>query len=408
MAIAEIVNRRIVIAAQSALGTIAATGAASARTIPFRPGSAGGLQKDSFSSDSIRPDHQYLVGRHGMRSGSFSLEQELQPGAHTAVLSSLLRAGWATPSTTGAQTNIGVNASTRTISRAAGSFVTDGFKVGDVVGAAGFATAANNGKPLRLLTVAALSMTYAADPQVTGANALVTESAGASVTIAATRKIQVPNTGHTKTYLTVEDWLPDVPQSERMVDALCGSASFDIQPGQMATATFNLIARDVQQGTTAYFSAPAASPTVPTLSGPVGVVRIGGTDSVVVTNVSLTIDGQAEVRPVVGANVSPDVFRSGLRVSGSFAAMFDATTFRDQFDAEATTSLYITLYTDSTSSATAMVFKMPLVKIMACTKSVDGPIVNLSCDFQSGYVDPTTVVEGSSIVIQDSAVTTTV
>ncbi len=71
-----------------------------------------------------------------------------------------MRSAFATAATTGAVTTIGLNATTRTISRSTGSFITDGFKVGDIVRATGFVASANNNKNLRITAVAALSMTY--------------------------------------------------------------------------------------------------------------------------------------------------------------------------------------------------------------------------------------------------------
>lgn len=76
--------------------------------------------------------------------------------------------------TTGTLTNVSVSGSTYT--RAAGSFITDGFGQGDEVYAAGFAASNNNGRSL-ISSVAALTMTVD--------RALTTASAGASVSIVA-------------------------------------------------------------------------------------------------------------------------------------------------------------------------------------------------------------------------------
>lgn len=57
-----------------------------------------------------------------------------------------------------------VNNTTTTITRTTGSFVTDGWQVGDVLIAAGLDTAADNGKPVVVLTVAATTLTFYGTP----------------------------------------------------------------------------------------------------------------------------------------------------------------------------------------------------------------------------------------------------
>lgn len=76
--------------------------------------------------------------------------------------------------TTGTVSNIG--ASGTVFTRAAGSFITDGFCIGDEITAAGFATSANNGVAM-VTAISAL--------QLTTDKALTTEAAGASVSIVA-------------------------------------------------------------------------------------------------------------------------------------------------------------------------------------------------------------------------------
>lgn len=404
MGIAEISNRKIVIGKQSALGTAVAAGGTS-KYYNHKPDTAGGLKKDTFSSDSIRTDQTVQNARHGLRSVDFTLSQELQLGGHTELIAAACRAAWASGSTTGAQTNIGINTSTRTISRAAGSFITDGFKVGDIVRAAGFATTANNGKNLRLLTVTALAMTYAADAWLTGAG-MATEAAGASVTITVPgKKVATPSSGHTKDYFTVEDWHSDVPQGTLMTDCVVGSVAIDVNPGAQATIKFGLtgLAADLTR-TSAYFSAATAASTGSLLAGPEGKLNFAGNDSAVVSGLQINMAGSADVKAVVGSKSSPDVFRSPIAVSGSLSALFDGGAILTAFDNEVENVLYVYMFANATATADFLVIKVPNAKINGADKSQDGPALQISGNFTGDNRASATAVETSAIVFMDSTV----
>jgi hypothetical protein len=404
MAIAELTSRTIAIGLQSALGTIAGTGDGKYQN--FRPDTSGGLTKDSFESDSIRRDQQYSNPRHGLRQGAFALSQELQIGGHNDLFAGLLRAAWAAGGTiTG--TTIGIDAGTRTISDSGNGFITAGFKVGDIVRfeAGGSGTAGNEEVNLRLLTVAAGSMTYANDPWT---SVMTTDAAGDSVTLSVPgAKLSVPSSSHTKDYFTVDDWHADISQGTRITDAIVNSVEMDISPGAHATATFNMLGVNADLDNSAeYFVAADAAPTGALLAGPEGKLRYDGADSAVMTQISLTIDSGGEAKAVIGANVSPDIFRLGVRATGSLAALFDGDAILDNFDDEAEASLYIYLFADSTASSEFLIIKLPNVKINSADKASDGPAQVLSGEFSAGkYVGASTVIEGTSVVLVDSTVT---
>ncbi len=401
MPIAEIATRKVSIAKQSGLGSLASASAGIA--LNFRPSTTMGLAKEAFSSDSIRTDQQRANPRHGLRRGAASIDQELQMAGHKELMAAALRGSWGSSITTGALTTIGINSSTRTISRASGSFVTDGFCVGDIVRASGFAATANNGKNYRLATVSALSMTYHADTWLTG---ITTESAGASVTITAPgKKLQAPSSSHTKDYFTIDDWHSDVTSQTTIKDAVVNTMAIDIAPGAHAQISFGLIGTDATPtGTAQYFTTIAAAPTGALLAGPNGLLRYNGADSAVVQQLQINLDSGADVRAVIGSNKSPDVFRESITITGSLQALFDnaSTGPLATFDAETEAALYVYLFADSTASSEFVIIKLPSVKIMGADKSADGPAMQLSGDISAGKLASGTALETTSIVIVDS------
>ena len=402
MTIASQIKRKVFIGKQSALGTKAL--ANSGKTYNYSDGGlTGGLTKEAFESNTIRTDQQRQNASHGTRSVSKTLGQELQVGGHTALFEGALRSAFATAATTGAKTDIAINGSTRTLSRSTGSFIADGFKVGDIIRASGFAASANNGKNLRIATVAALSMTYIADAWL---GTLTTEAAGATVTLTAGgKKLSVPLTGHTNDYFTIEEWNEDIAQSESDLDCKVSSMAIEIPANGNATINFGFLGRNATFDTAQYFSSPADAPNGDILNGTTGLLSYNGVDSVVLTNVSISLDAGAEIKAVVGSNISPDVFTSAVVVSGSMAALFEDGTVLNAFDDESEASLFVYLFANDTATSDFVIIKLPNVKINSAEKGSDGTAISLSSNFSAGVLlDGSTVKEQTTIVIVDSTV----
>lgn len=402
MTIASQIKRKVFIGKQSALGTKAL--ANSGKTYNYRDGGlSGGLTKEAFESNTIRTDQQRQNASHGTRSVNKTLDQEFQIGGHTALLEGALRNAFATAATTGAVTTIGLNATTRTISRSSGSFITDGFKVGDIVRATGFVASGNNNKNFRITSVAALSMVFANDAWL---GTLTTETAGATVTVAgAGKKLSVPLTGHTNDYFTIEEWNDDISQSETDLDCKVSSVAIAIPANGNATVNFGFLGRNATYDTTQYFTSPTDAPNGDILAGTTGLLSYNGVDSVVLTNVSINLDAGAEIKAVVGSNISPDVFTSAVVVSGSMAALYEDATILNDFDDEVEAPLFVYLFADSTANSDFVIIKLPNIKINSAEKSSDGTAISLSSNFSAGVLlDGSTTQEQTTIVIVDSSV----
>ena len=402
MTIASQIKRKVFIGKQSALGTKAL--ANSGKTYNYRDGGlSGGLTKESFESNTIRTDQQRQNASHGTRSVSKTIDQEFQVGGHTALLEGALRSAFAIAATTGAVTVIGINATTRTITRASGSFITDGFKVGDIVRASGFAAGANNNKNFRLATVVALSMTYVADAWISG---IVTEAAGATVTVAAVgKKLSVPLTAHTNDYFTIEEFNDDISQSETDLDCKVSSVAIAIPANGNATINFGFLGRNATYDVAQYFTSPTAAPNGDILAGTTGLLSYNGVDSVVLTNVSINLDAGAEIKAVVGSNISPDVFTSAVVVSGSMAALFENATILNDFDDEIEAPLFVYLFANDTATSDFVIIKLPNIKVNSAEKAADGTAISLSSNFSAGVLlDGSTVKEQTTLVIVDSTV----
>ena len=400
MGIANTSIQQIRIGKQTAKGTILSAGSADAKLYNFVD-ATGNLAKNAFESNSIRTSQQRLNPRHGTRSVPFTLNQELQIGGHTDLIAGMLRAAFATGATSGAL-SLDHDATARTITRASGSFITDGFKVGDIVRMSGASDSDNNGVNLRLTAVAALQLDYADDAWLpTG----MSNFTGETVTVAVPgKKCSIPSSGHTSDYFTIEDWQSDVPSSRRHTDCRVASMALAVPPNGHATLSTTFLGIDSDPQTTEYFTNETAASTGSLLAGPQGLLRYNGADSAVVSDVSINITNSAEVKSVVGTDLSPDVFVGSTVVTGSFSAMFDSNTFFTNFEAETVGPLYLYLFEDSTAGSDFVIVKIPALKINSSDSANDGVARTVSAEFSGGEnVDGSTTVEQTSIVYMDSS-----
>ena len=151
---------RVVLAAidESTWGT---TPSSALTKIAFATSENLGLNTSTTQSDAIRGDYTRpgVVRTDVQGTGGYNFELAYADGPMLSHLPGCLRSAWGSAVTTGATTLDAVN-STNKYTRAAGSFVTDGFAVGHSVIVSGFATAANNGIGV-ITAVDATSMTVA-------------------------------------------------------------------------------------------------------------------------------------------------------------------------------------------------------------------------------------------------------
>lgn len=394
MALPSGVNKSVIIGKQSGLGTIALTSAGKQMR---RTSATINLVKNSYESAEIRTDYQVVDSRHGTRRVEGTLGGELSCLTYSEVMASVLRGSWASGATTGVVTTIEATASGNMYERASGSFVSDGFKVGDPITVTGFTTAGNNGQA----TVVSVSALELAIDGLT----LTDEAAGDSVTIASPKKLIVPSTGHSNDYWTIESFyeMGATDVSERATDCKFSTMTINIQPDAMATVEFGVLGRTVATASAAYFVTPTAPTTTQVQAGAGGKLYRNGVGVGIVTGLSLTVDGGMETGSVVGANMSPDVFVGRVRVTGQFTAYFEDSSLWEAFDDEDDVSLTFRL--DSADGSETMVIKLPRIKLNGAEKDdpETGGIVQTIPFTAVKYVG-TGAYENTTIAIVDSEV----
>lgn len=373
MPIATGVFKKLAIKKQVALGTIAAPGAAGSASYRRRVTSTIDLAKASYTSAEILESQQRRDMRHGVRSVAGSISGELSVGGYQPEFEAILRQPAQAASTTGAIATItaatdGAGTFTGTFTRGGGSYLTDGFKVGDVVRPLGFTTTGvnNNTKNFVITALTALIMTV----RTLNGTDVAVKAAGDNVTIAvAGRKTWLPASGQTRDYFTIEHFFADVAQSEIFKDCVYTGATISLPATGLATVEFPVMGLDMTTGVAEYFTTPAPSPSGPIVAAVNGVLIVGSVVVANITGLTITINGNYSVPGgVVGSNTDPDVFPGPVDVSGSLTALFINATLRDMFLNETEANIVAVLTGDNTASAPFIAFNMPRAKLGGATK----------------------------------------
>jgi hypothetical protein len=196
MTIAQGVLKQTRFKRQGAKGTLAGT---TLGQILRRDSATFELQKETYdTNDEITSAQQMQSFSHGPKKIAAAIKALLSPGTYSDLFSALLRRDYATVAAiTAASFSIAVSGSFYTITRAAGSYLTDGVKIG-MVGrlTAGAFNAANLNKNFQVIDVTSATVILVRLLNSTVQSALVAEGPIASATLTFPGKVTyAANTG---------------------------------------------------------------------------------------------------------------------------------------------------------------------------------------------------------------------
>lgn len=363
------------------------------------------LTKQTYQSNEIRPDQQVSDFRHGVRSVDGTISGEFSPKTYSDFIGAALRRDFAAVTAlTGLSITIAGTAPAYTLTRAAGSFLADGIKRGDVVRlSAGTFNAANANKNLLVTAVTATVLTV----RVLNGTTLVAEGPIASATVSLPgKKTFAPTSGHTNKSFTLEHWFADVPTSEVFTGCQPTKVDLSLPATGLATISVGMTGKDIATATTQQMTAPTAAGTQGIFAAVNGAVLVGGVAVADITGLTLNISSDRTGDAVVGANTISTRFPGRVMVSGQFTAYFSDATYRDAFINESEVEIVFALTSDNTAASEFVTVAMPRVKLNGSSKSDgDGGIIQ-TVPFMA--LLPTTGGAGvanelSTLSIQDSA-----
>lgn len=363
---AEGIRKQTTIGKQVALGTplVGAGG-----QILRRETSVFALTKATYEATEIVSHQQSTGSRHGVQATNGKLTTLLSAATYKLLWATALRKDFVIGVNSTALVNVTAattGGATGTYTRAAGSFLTDGFKIGDVIRWTGWATTGvpNNS---RNFVITALTATVMTGRHIDGppATAVGAKAAGDSVTATVVgKKTLVPLTGHTDDFFTIEEWYPDISQSELFTDCKLQQAAIDIPASGNSKTVFDFIGLGRTPAAAQSFAAPAVETTGGIMASINGLLILNGAVVANVTGMNMTIvEGLTPDGPVVGSNFSPDISKSRVRITGQFTAFFADGVLPALFANETVTNLIIVLSADSTATSDILGFSLGRIKL---------------------------------------------
>lgn len=360
---------------------------------------------EELQSAEIRQDYQIADYRHGSLSTEGSLNGELSPSTYADFFAAALAKNFAAGgSTTGASLTIAVSGSFYTITRAVGSWLTDGFYVGNIIRLTGSGfTPANVGKNIQILSMTALVLTVRTFDDNTLAAEGPIAAAGAAVV---GKQTFAPLTGHTSDSFTVEEFYGGVNVSEVHTGNKVGSVAVQLPASGFCTVDFTFMGKGMMQtGASQWFSTATAAPTTGLTVGVSGSVLVNGVPAGVITNASFNIDRGLEAATVVGSKYAADIFDGRINVTGDFSTYFENAVYRDYFIDETKISLVFALTTGSKANAEVISFVLPSVKLGSSSRNDGEAGIVQDHSFQAILNTVTTAgLPATTLLIQDTSV----
>jgi hypothetical protein len=326
------------------------------------------LTKDAYQSNELRPDLQDADMRHGPRRVRGAIKGELSPGTYSDLFAIICKRDFTAGVSVAAMSmTIAGAGPTYTLTRAAGSYLADGFKVGDVVRlSVGVLNALNINKNLFVLALTATVATVLP----LNSSAMFPEGPIASTTMAVFgKKTYIPLTGHTDVSVAVEHWHSDISQSELFTGIKFDKADIALPPTGMATVNFDAMGQNMTPAAVRYGTSPTPVTTTAVVAAVNGALMVNGALAAFVTGLQFSINPSFTGDPVVGSNLVPALFTGRVPVTGQFTAYFQDAVLRDLFINETESQLAVALTSDNTATAAFLACVMSRVKFMGATKN---------------------------------------
>lgn len=313
-----------------------------------------------IESGEIRSDRQNASDIQGNKNVGGGVETELSNLSHDELLSSGLFNDWVSIDT-GATTLSAVNA-TNSFDRGAGSFVTDGFVVGQWVLVSGFGTNPTNNGWFKVTGVAATVLT------VVGSDALIDETGDADEQIQG----DYLKGGVAPQYLSIRKAYRDIDKAVIFDGCVVSEVGLTIAPDAVIGLTFTINGQDetLLTGTGATGAGTAATDVATTtpMDSFSGIVLLDDVINATITNISLTLNNNIDDLFVVGSRYKIDQSPGRQDVSGDLGFYFEDLTEYEASVNHTSKSIDVT----SNDGTNYFAISMPRVFYDLETPSADG------------------------------------
>lgn len=364
--IAQGIEKQVNVVKQSGLGSLGSSGSQTIRRVT----GIGKAERDSYKSQEIKTSRQSSGASYGLKKVDYKLDGELSPLTYSVFIEAMLQAGYASGGTI---TGTDIAATTSGFTSASNGFLTAGFKLFDIVQASGFSGAAASVANSRNFWITSLTAGVMNGVFLDG-TAKVADAAGESVTIEVVgKKCMPPLTGHTKDYLTIEDWYSDLTDSDVFGDMVPTNIDIDLPASGNGAISCSLVGLSRTASGTQVLTSPDPETDTGIMSAINGMLSVNGT-AVKITGLKIAIANGAQATGAeVGSNTSGDVSRGEIEVSGSFTAKLRDQVVTALYEAETEIAIGAVLSVDRTPTSDFMGFSMGKVRMFGDAPS-DGPL----------------------------------
>jgi hypothetical protein len=357
--------------------TVFGTQSASAGKKIARVSSSLVLGKASFASQTVRSDQEIADARHGMRRVTGQVAGEVMMQMWDDWFEALLRGTWAAGAILDNTTYTSVSADNPTSKFTLGAgdpVVTGLLKVGDIINFGSTITGPNANSNFRIVSFGGVT-----NKDITVFPAPATMGADTTFTLTVSGKKLT--TGIVKRSFSIEQIMPAQDVSEMFLGCRLSQGSFRLPPDGMATVTFDVMGQGSNTLTGAAspgFVAPTPEPNTAILAGLNGALLINGVESANVTGMDFTFNNNMNQTPVLGSDVSPDVFHGLKTVTGNISLFIQDETLLNTFQNEIEVGITAVLEAAGGGVAPQFIaFCFDRVKLMGITRQVgaDGGVI---------------------------------
>lgn len=322
--------------------------------------------RDMYESDEIVSHHMSTGSAYGLKKPTVKLEGICSALTYQLPFQGLLEKVFVaiTPLVLGVDVTTQVAAPQ--VTDASAGLLAGGIKVGHVGRFTGFTTTAA-GNNARNFWVTALTAGQMTGIFLDGGAAMAVKAPETgSVTFTVVGKVcYTPKTGHVLSYYTIEEFYEDTLKSEMMTDSVVAGININLPASGNSSISIDFVGRDRTRATGAQQVATRSVETTTAILAAInGAIYVNGALAGNITGLQISMmNSAADMGAVVASNVTPDIQRGRVKVSGSFTGLFDATTFQDFYDAETNISLAFVMSADNTATSSFLGFTMGRLKI---------------------------------------------
>lgn len=343
-----------------------------------------GQDTESAESEEIRSGgNRSFVARVGLSaSGEVSMELRTDQDVRDHLQAALLSAAW-TSALSDVDTVYSMVNATNTLNRSSGSFITDGFAVGDWIKISGFTDPANNGW-------FRISVLTATDATLQGST-VNDEAAGDSVTVKRPAYIQ---NGTTLSYLHYERVMADVASEfPQIVGNLPETMGLSVAAKALIGLTFGMMGKG-EVTPTPTSTGGDGSPTAAGTREPmqtVDNVKLFMADADTTLDVSdwtMNTNNNLRTRDAIGTLGAVSIGRGEFSVDGSLTVYYETKALYDKYTAFSTVPLALRCEDNVQGSETTgavLIFDLPETKVTNGRRVAGGKNTDImgAFDFQA-------------------------